>query len=140
MAVYVDAAIWKWVGHRWCHLLADDEWELHRFASQLGLKRSSYQGPPRTSAPHYDITGFERDRAVRLGAVQCSREEIVEVFRRVKVRDFRRRGQGARSIASAGSSATTPQEGTCAKTSNAKPATASAASVQPATDSTSTGS
>ncbi|TIP35138.1 MAG: DUF4031 domain-containing protein, partial [Mesorhizobium sp.] len=24
MAVYVDAAIWKWAGHRWCHLLADD--------------------------------------------------------------------------------------------------------------------
>ena len=24
MAVYVDAAIWRWAGHRWCHLLADD--------------------------------------------------------------------------------------------------------------------
>ncbi|TIO37548.1 MAG: DUF4031 domain-containing protein, partial [Mesorhizobium sp.] len=56
MAVYVDAAIWKWAGHRWCHLLADDTDELHRFAAELGLKRSSYQGPPKTSAPHYDIT------------------------------------------------------------------------------------
>lgn len=91
MAVYVDAAIWKWVGHRWCHLLADDTAELHRFAAQLGLKPSSYQGPPKTSAPHYDITGFERDRAVRLGAIECSREEIVAVFRRVRVRNFRRR-------------------------------------------------
>ena len=50
MAVYVDAAIWKWAGHRWCHLMADDTDELHRFAAQLGVKRSSYQGPPRTSA------------------------------------------------------------------------------------------
>lgn len=87
MAVYVDAAIWPHAGRRWCHLLADDEMELHWFASQLGIKRSSYQGPPKTSAPHYDITGFERDRAVRLGAVQCSREEIVAVFRRVKLKD-----------------------------------------------------
>lgn len=47
MAVYVDAAIWKWAGHRWCHLMADDTDELHRFAAALGVKRSSYQGRPR---------------------------------------------------------------------------------------------
>lgn len=86
MAAYVDAAIWRHAGRRWCHLLADDEAELHRFAALLGIKLSSYQGPPKTSAPHYDITGLERDRAIRLGAVECSREEIVAVFRRVRVR------------------------------------------------------
>jgi hypothetical protein len=91
MAVYVDAAIWHHAGRRWCHLLADDEAELHRFAATLGIKRSSYQGPPKTSAPHYDITGFERDRAVRLGAVECSREEIVAVFRRVRVKNGKAR-------------------------------------------------
>jgi hypothetical protein len=85
VAVYVDDAIWRWAGRRWCHLMADEAEELHRFAAQLGLKRSSYQGPPKTSAPHYDITGFERDRAVRLGAIACGRDEIVTVFRRVKV-------------------------------------------------------
>jgi hypothetical protein len=91
MAVYVDAAIWHYAGRRWCHLLADDEAELHRFAAVLGVKRSSYQGPPKTSAPHYDITGFERDRAVRMGAVECSREEIVAVFRRVRMKDGKAR-------------------------------------------------
>lgn len=91
MSVYVDAAIWRYAGRRWCHLLADDEAELHRFAALLGVKQSSYQGPPKTSAPHYDITGLERDRAVRLGAVQCSREEIVAVFRRVRVKGGKRR-------------------------------------------------
>ncbi len=84
MAVYVDAAIWPHAGRRWCHLLADDIFELHYFAFQLGVKRSSYQGPPRTTKPHYDITAFERDRAIRLGAIQCSREEIVAVLRRVR--------------------------------------------------------
>ncbi|MBB6013020.1 DUF4031 domain-containing protein [Aquamicrobium sp. NLF2-7] len=85
MAVYVDAPIWHFAGRRWCHLMADDTAELHGFAARLGLKLSSYQGPPKTSAPHYDITGLERDRALRLGAVECSREEIVAIFRRVRV-------------------------------------------------------
>lgn len=84
MAVYVDEAIWAWAGRRWCHLLADDEAELHRFAARLGLHRHSYQGPPKTSAPHYDLTGFERDRAVRMGALAVGRETIVGVFRKVR--------------------------------------------------------
>lgn len=87
MAVYVDAAIWKWADKLWCHMLADEVEELHGFAHKLAIKPSSYQGPPKTSAPHYDITGLERDRAVRLGAVECSREEIVAVFRRVRVKN-----------------------------------------------------
>lgn len=85
MTVYVDEPIWSWQGLRWCHLMADEVTELHAFAALLGLKRSSYQGPPRTRAPHYDITGFERDRALRLGAKRASREEIVAVFRRVRI-------------------------------------------------------
>lgn len=84
MAVYVDDAIWRWAGRRWCHLLADDEAELHRFAARLGVHRLSYQGPPKTTAPHYDLTGFERDRAVRLGAVAVDRAGILAVFRRVR--------------------------------------------------------
>ena len=87
MAVYVDDAIWHFAGRKWCHLMADDTDELHRFAARLGLKLLSYQGPPKTSAPHYDITGIERDRALRIGAIACGREEIVQVFRRVKVAD-----------------------------------------------------
>jgi hypothetical protein len=83
--VYVDDAIWNWQGLKWCHLLADDLDELHRFARQLGISIASYQGPPKTSAPHYDLTGFERSRAVALGAKPCTRPEIVAVFRMVRV-------------------------------------------------------
>jgi len=90
LTVYVDEAIWAWKGRKWCHLMADDEAELHRFAHLLGIHRLSYQGPPKTSAPHYDITAFERDRALRLGAVAARREEIVAVFRRVRVKVTRR--------------------------------------------------
>jgi hypothetical protein len=84
MAVYVDDPIWPWHGLRWCHLLADDIDELHRFAMSLGIKRSSYQGPPKTASPHYDITGFERSRALACGALSSNRETIVLVARRLR--------------------------------------------------------
>ena len=64
MAVYVDQPIWRWAGHKWGHMLADSEEELHRFAAAIGIHQLLYQGPPKTSAPHYDITGMERVRAL----------------------------------------------------------------------------
>ncbi|MBK8007084.1 MAG: DUF4031 domain-containing protein [Rhizobiales bacterium] len=84
MAVYVDDAIWNWQGMRWAHLVADEESELHRFAATLGIPRLVYQGPPKTAHAHYDITAFERRRAIARGAIACSREEIVIVLRRLK--------------------------------------------------------
>jgi hypothetical protein len=84
VAVYVDAAIWNWHGLKWCHLLADDLDELHRFAALLGIKRASFQGPPKAATPHYDLTGFERSRAIALGAVACDREQIVLIRRRLR--------------------------------------------------------
>jgi Protein of unknown function (DUF4031) len=84
MAVYVDDAIWDWQGRKWCHLLADDIDELHRFALKLGVHRTSYQGPPKTAAPHYDLTAFERSRAIALGAIACDRAAIVAVYRQVR--------------------------------------------------------
>jgi hypothetical protein len=84
MAVYVDAAIWHWAGRRWCHLLADDIDQLHRFAALLGIRRSSFQGPPKSATPHYDLTAFERSRALALGALACDRQEIVMLKRRLQ--------------------------------------------------------
>jgi hypothetical protein len=85
MAVYVDEAIWPFQGRKWCHLLADDIDELHRFAVRLGLHRSSYQGPPKTSSPHYDLTSFERSRALRYGAQPCDRTAVVMIVRKLRV-------------------------------------------------------
>ena len=84
VALYVDDAIWRWQGLRWAHLLADDIDELHRSASALGINLLSYQGPPRTSVPHYDLTAYERRRAIARGAIACSRDEIVAVLRRAR--------------------------------------------------------
>jgi hypothetical protein len=84
VALYVDDAIWRWQGLLWAHLLADDIDELHRFASALGINPLSYQGPPRTSVPHYDLTAYERRRAIARGAIACSRDQIVAVLRRAR--------------------------------------------------------
>ena len=86
MAVYVDDAIWSKHGRRWCHLLADDIDELHRVASRLGLHRISYQGPPKTANPHYDLTAVERQRAIAYGATPCDRAVIVAVMRQLRQR------------------------------------------------------
>jgi hypothetical protein len=86
MAVYVDDAIWGWRGRKWCHLLADDIDELHRFAAPLGLHRTSYQGPPKSSTPHYDLTSYERRRAIAHGATICDRAAIVTVARELRKR------------------------------------------------------
>jgi hypothetical protein len=86
MPVYIDQAIWEWRGLKWAHLLADDTDELHRFAARLGIHRISYQGPPKTSIPHYDLTGFERRRAIAAGAIACTRDELVAVIRRLRPR------------------------------------------------------
>jgi hypothetical protein len=40
--------------------------------------------------PHYNLTGFERSRAVALGAKPCSRAEIVAVYQQVRVEPARR--------------------------------------------------
>ena len=84
MAAYVDQAIWSWQGLKWCHLMADDPAELHRLAAQLGIKRTSFQSPPRASAPHYDLTAYERKQAIAKGAVPCSRDLVVIIARRLR--------------------------------------------------------
>ncbi len=79
MAVYVDrlrACIptenWPW--NFGCHLIADDQMELHAFAKKLWLRREWYQ----TNAvlPHYDLTARKRGQAIRLGAIEISDGEV----------------------------------------------------------------
>jgi len=55
-------------------------------AASRGIKRSSFQCPPKAATPHYDLTGYERARAIALGAVACNREQIIAVRRRIAVK------------------------------------------------------
>ena len=77
MAVYVDEPIWEWRGRCWCHLVADDTEELHRFAAALGLRRSWFQAKPeRPWHDHYDLPEEIRPFALAQGAVAVTTVEM----------------------------------------------------------------
>lgn len=73
MAVYVDELVFESRGRMWCHLLADTDEELHRFAGRLGLPSSSFhRRPGRSWRDHYDLTEDARLQAIGLGALEIS--------------------------------------------------------------------
>lgn len=97
MTVYVDEvrdwsviAAARGLRHsHWCHLTADTEEELHRFALRLGLRRSWFQKKGEHDYRwHYDIVPTKRPQAVRMGAVEVDRRFIGQLMiRRQQQRD-----------------------------------------------------
>jgi len=81
VTVYVDAPIWERHGRLWCHLLGDDEPELHAFAAAIGCLRSRYQSrPARPWVDHYDIDEDRRRLALGRGAIELTRREVCELI------------------------------------------------------------
>ena len=77
MTVYVDE-IFNYPGKgRWCHMMADDLKELHRMADIISLKREWFQNTPRF--PHYDLRESKRMLALKYGAVEITREELLSM-------------------------------------------------------------
>jgi hypothetical protein len=62
-------------GHRWCHMIADTEDELHALATKIGLRRAWFQGD------HYDLTPGRRQAAIRIGAIALDRRAFVQKLR-----------------------------------------------------------
>jgi hypothetical protein len=77
--VYVDLPIHPWRNKKWCHLIADNEAELHSFAAKLGLKREWYQN--HRIQPHYDITASKRAKAIELGAIAIETKQMADRIR-----------------------------------------------------------
>lgn len=96
MAVYLDPEqSWpktrKWPYGHVTHLIADTEEELHRFAQELGLKRGWFQNDSRI--PHYDLTHTKRIQAICMGAIEITRQEMVNRMREYQdARNEYRRG------------------------------------------------
>lgn len=69
--------------HLWCHLITDgaDE-DLHRFAERIGMKRSWAQRG-KNGVLHYDLVPPRRSAALRLGAKEVTRKELVQIVRGV---------------------------------------------------------
>lgn len=76
--IYVDVLLpWNAHGHRnWCHLLADTEEELHKFAKKIRLKRKWFH--PRNKHSHYDLTLNKRKLAVKYGAKDMNFRETLK--------------------------------------------------------------
>lgn len=95
MAVFVDPLM----NHGWCfrggsinscHLFSDlpraeGIRELVRFGRRIGLKREWLQARHDvTRVPHFDLTPGKRERAVAAGAVELTKLEAVNVWRRLR--------------------------------------------------------
>lgn len=74
MAVYVDdmhlSPIGRFRGMKMCHMIADEEAELHRMAGRIGLELKRYQGD------HYDVPAAKRALAVRYGALEITMRQL----------------------------------------------------------------
>lgn len=81
MAVYVDYARNRLNRMIMCHMVADTLTELHRMAHLIGMRRTWFQP---ASFPHYDVSLERRRLAVRLGAVEVGRHELVAIMRRFR--------------------------------------------------------
>lgn len=84
MSVYVDPLIdYGWKLGPSCHMTADTLEELHAMADKIGMKRSWFQNEQH-SMPHYDLVKSRRDRAVKLGAIELTRLEAGEMYRKYR--------------------------------------------------------
>lgn len=63
-----------------CHLLADSVEELNEFAISIGLKLSWFQPAKGGAMPHYDLTVNKRKQAVKKGAIEIDRYQLVEML------------------------------------------------------------
>lgn len=77
MTVYVDRAENRLGYMKMCHI-ADTEEELHAMANRIGLRREWFQNH---GTPHYDVSKAKRQEALRVGAVEIGRRELVGLIR-----------------------------------------------------------
>jgi len=87
MAVYVDQSVHRYRRMIMCHMIADTLDELHSMADKIGISRRWFQSE--ASFPHYDICKAKRDLAVKFGATEYDRRQMVS-----KMRELRQAGFG----------------------------------------------
>lgn len=66
-----------------CHLIADSNNELDRFAIQIGL-RVQWRQTSISGVVHYDLTELRRRLAVRRGAVELSNRDFIVKCKEVR--------------------------------------------------------
>ena len=79
MSVYVDDMKIPYGRMIMCHMIADTLPELHAMADSIGIRHKWFQNKP--NHPHYDICMEKRALAVRIGAVEITAVQGVEILR-----------------------------------------------------------
>ncbi len=78
MAVFVDdmhrSPLGRCRGMKMCHMIAENETELHLMADRIGVERRWYH------RDHYDLPVAKRVLAVRHGAVQVTMRELAALI------------------------------------------------------------
>lgn len=82
MGVYVDQSAYPYGRMMMCHMVADSIDELHAMADRIGVRREYFQA--KSAYQHYDICKSKRALAVKFGAVEVSRRELVTILRRLR--------------------------------------------------------
>lgn len=59
------------------YLVSDTLWELHRFASEVGVNREWFKDHPRH--PHYHVAGKMEQTVIKQGAQVISTRELVSI-------------------------------------------------------------
>lgn len=80
MSVYVDSGQYAFGRMKMCHMLADTTAELLAMADAIGLRRRWLQKAG-TPHEHFDVCKAKRADAIRLGAVEVSRTDLVRLIR-----------------------------------------------------------
>lgn len=70
MTIYVDDMRAAYRRMVMCHMIADNEDELHAMAARIAVARRWYQGD------HYDICLSKRTLAVRYGAIKITQRQL----------------------------------------------------------------
>lgn len=75
-------------GKESCHMYADTMEELHAMALKIGMKLEWFQADNRL--PHYDLVANRRARAVKSGAIEHTRNQMVAFMRGVRIEEAMR--------------------------------------------------
>lgn len=83
MSVYVDAPIWPYRNMMMCHMIADTTEELLQMADKIGVQRKWIQHTG-THREHFDISKSKRVLAVKAGAKEIDKYELVSILKSKK--------------------------------------------------------
>lgn len=81
MSVYVGTREYKYRRMIMSHMIADSLSELHDMAKKIGVDRRHFQD--KKNRPHYDICKQNKKLAIKLGAIEISDKQIIQILNKM---------------------------------------------------------